>query len=62
MKFSYQKYREWRKSHEDLDDDTLDIIDRFTHFKDMDGKDYDELWKQGEIVLKQWCDDEKETN
>ena len=57
MKFNYQKYRDWRKEHEKLDDKALDIIEEFNNYKELDGMNYEEIWKIGRIIIKDWCDE-----
>lgn len=57
MKFNYQKYRNWRKEHEKLDDKALDIIEDFNNYKELDGIEYEEIWKIGRIIIKDWCDE-----
>lgn len=54
--FNYQKYRKWRKEHEQLDDATLDTIERFNNYEVINGEEYESLWKLGHIILKDWCD------
>lgn len=55
-KFSYQKYREWRKRFEHLGEHTLDVLEDFENMKRFDGIDREEMMMNNKIVLKDWCD------
>ena len=54
--FNLEKYREWRKEKEKLDDKTLDIIIDFQELEDYDGCTYDYMFKHGKLIIKAWCD------
>ncbi len=54
--FSYKKYEDWRIDHEKLNKETLEVINQFNDYREIDGQDLDELWKKGRLVIKEWCD------
>lgn len=56
MKFNYQKYRDWRMKKEKLNDEVMDVLETFNNMEQYDGVEYEELWKKGKIILKDWCD------
>lgn len=57
LKFNYNKYAIWRKEHEKLTDETLEVLNQFDDYRAYDGINYDEMWKLGKIILKDWCDE-----
>lgn len=61
LRFSVKKYKEWRMNREGIDEATLDLILEFSGYDKLDGETYDKMWKDGRLVLKDWCvDDETE--
>lgn len=59
--FSVKKYKEWRMSHEKLDEDTIDWIIANQNYQARNGIDRDELCRKGHIILEQWCDEINES-
>lgn len=57
--FNYEKYREFRKRKDNLTEEDLKLMDEFDHLSLFDEVSYDEMWKQGKIILKDWCDESK---
>lgn len=61
LRFNVKKYKEWRMNREGIDESTLDLILEFSGYDKLDGETYDKMWKDGRLVLKDWCvDDETE--
>lgn len=56
MTFNYSKYFKWRSRKTHIDEDALRNIE---HMKQHDGRSYDEMWKDGIFVIKDWFDREE---
>lgn len=41
---------------EKLNDEVMDVLETFNNMEQYDGVEYEELWKKGKIILKDWCD------
>lgn len=54
--FNFKKYKKWRMDREKLDEQAIYIIEQFNHYEDLDGRELDELWREGRLILKDWCD------
>jgi len=57
--FSINKYREWRKEHDHLDDETIEFIINNHSMQIDDGVDRDVLMCKGHIILEAWCDEQE---
>ena len=49
MKFNVFKYKEWLEKKRNIDHVNIDIL--------IDQSGMDQLWKEGKIILKEWCDE-----
>lgn len=55
IRFDYQKYRDYRKAHDNLTDEDLDNLDSLDHMSSFNGKDVKELIYDGYLILDKWC-------
>lgn len=58
--FNLDKFKEWRKLRENLDETTLNIIVEFQELEKFDGMEYNKMFKLGKLVIKDWCDYEED--
>ena len=56
MKFNVFKYKEWLKKVQKIDRVNIDILLDQNGMEKFHGIDYEQLWKEGHIILKIWCD------
>ena len=59
MKFNIFKYKQWLKDQRSVDDVNVDILIYLNEMDKFHGMDRNQLWKEGHIILKEWCDEEK---
>ena len=59
MKFNVFKYRQWLIDRRSLDGVSADLLLEQNEMAKHHGMDWDWLWKQGIIILKEWCDEEE---
>lgn len=55
IRFDYQKYREYRKQHDNLSDEDLDNLDRLDNMSSYDKVDVKELIREGYLIIDKWC-------
>ena len=58
MKFNIQKYKQWLQDRQKIDHLTVDTLLYLNGMQELDGMDWDLLWKQGHLILKEWCDED----
>ena len=56
MRFNIYKYKEWLREREKIDNVSIDLLLGLNGMFEYHGLDMDMLWKQGIIILKEWCD------
>ena len=59
MKFNIFKYKEWLRNKRKLEGVDVDNLLYLNDMEKYHGMDYEQLWKEGHIILKEWCDEEK---
>lgn len=56
MRFNVFKYKEWLEKKRNIDRLSIDILLDQNGMEKLHGLDHDQLWKEGHIILKVWCD------
>lgn len=51
------KYKEWLERKRNIDHVNIDILIDQSGMEKFHGMDHDQLWKEGKIILKEWCDE-----
>lgn len=56
MRFNLLKYKQWLQDRQKIDNVSVDLSLQLNGMQELDGMDYELLWKQNHIILKEWCD------
>lgn len=56
LKFNIFRYKEWLKQQRELNNVPIDDLLNSGTMLEHHGISYESLWKQGIIILKEWCE------
>ena len=56
LKFNIFRYKEWLKQQRELNNVPIDDLLNSGTMLEYHGMSYESLWKQGLIILKEWCE------